>query len=65
MDKKQMLLEIEEGLNVVNKGILSNEEFPDDKLEELKEYHSYITKQKQISLKEQTMIIDEIGKLKK
>ncbi|MDK6863895.1 MULTISPECIES: DUF1128 family protein [Nosocomiicoccus] len=65
MDKVQMLKEIEEALNVVSKGILSDEEFPDDKIDELRDYHRYIKNQKQISPKEQTMIIDEIGKLKK
>lgn len=63
MDKATMLNEIEEKLNVVNKGMFKPEFFEDENVGEIEEIHSMVTGRSSISAIEQSAIIEELSKL--
>ncbi|MCG1010950.1 DUF1128 family protein [Salinicoccus sp. ID82-1] len=65
MQKAEMLKEIEEALNVVNKGLFNPDDFDDSKTEEIKDIHEMVTSRNQITAIEQSAIIEELSKLRK
>lgn len=64
MDKDKMLNEIEEKLNVVNKGMFKPEYFNDESIGEIEEIHSMVTGRPTITAIEQSAIIEELSKLR-
>ncbi|KKK34223.1 hypothetical protein WN59_08060 [Salinicoccus sediminis] len=64
MDKGTMLNDIEDKLNVVNKGMFKPEDFNDESLGEIEEIHSMVTGRTSISAIEQSAIIEELSKLR-
>lgn len=65
MDKAKMLNDIEEKLNVVNKGMFKPEFFDDESVGEIEEIHNMVTGRSTISAIEQSAIIEELSKLSK
>ena len=65
MDKEQMLKEIEDKLNVVNKGLFQPDDFDESSMEEIEEIHQMVISRPQITANEQSAIIQEISKLRK
>ncbi|CAM2810324.1 MULTISPECIES: DUF1128 family protein [Salinicoccus] len=65
MNKADMLKEIEESLNVVNKGLFNADDFDDGNTEEIREIHEMVTGRNQITAIEQSAIIEELSKLRK
>ena len=65
MDKEQMLKEIEDKLNVVNKGLFQPDDFDESNMEEIEEIHQMVISRPKITANEQSAIIQEISKLRK
>ncbi|GAB3059801.1 DUF1128 family protein [Salinicoccus sesuvii] len=65
MQKSEMLKELEEALNVVNKGVFNPEDFDDDNTEEIREIHKMVTSRREVTAIEQSAIIEELSKLRK
>ncbi|WP_428416326.1 DUF1128 family protein [Phocicoccus schoeneichii] len=64
MEMSQMLEEIEENLNVVNKGILKAKDFNEDNYDNIKEIHEFVSSRDNFSPQETTMILDELKNLR-
>jgi len=64
MEISQMLEEIEENLNVVNKGILKTKDFNEDNYDNIKEIHEFVSSRDNFSPQETTMILDELKNLR-
>ena len=65
MDKEQILNEIIQKLNVVNKGVFKAEDYSDEKISELNDIKELLDSRKQISASEQSAIIEELSKMRK
>mgnify|MGYP001940082010 FL=1 len=65
MNKEEILSDIVEHLNVVNKGIFKAEDYSDDKLTELNDIKKMLQSRKQISAAEQSAVIEELSKMRK
>lgn len=65
MEKEQILKEIVTHLKVVNKSIFKPEDYSDEKISELNDIKELLASRKQISLQEQSAIIDELSKMRK
>ncbi|WP_026858729.1 MULTISPECIES: DUF1128 family protein [Jeotgalicoccus] len=65
MDKEQILNEIIQKLNVVNKGVFKAEDYSDEKISELNDIKELLDSRKQISTSEQSAIIEELSKMRK
>lgn len=65
MDKEQILNEIIQKLNVVNKGVFKAEDYSDEKISELNDIKELLDSRKQISTGEQSAIIEELSKMRK
>ncbi|CAD2079528.1 DUF1128 family protein [Phocicoccus pinnipedialis] len=64
MDISKMLEDIEENLNVVNKGILKAKDFSEDNYVKIKEVHEFVSSRNKFSPQETTMILDELKNLR-
>lgn len=65
MNKEEILNDIVNQLNVVNKGIFKAEDYSDDKVTELNDIKSMLESRKQISAAEQSAVIEELSKMRK
>ncbi len=65
MDKEQILNEIIQKLNVVNKGVFNAEDYSDEKISELNDIKELLDSRRQISTSEQSAIIEELSKMRK
>ncbi|MFC3418549.1 DUF1128 family protein [Salinicoccus hispanicus] len=65
MHKAEMLKEIEDALNVVNKGLFNPEDFDDSNIDEIRDIHGMVTSRSQVTANEQSAIIEELSKLRK
>lgn len=65
MDKEQILNDIVEKLNVVNKGVFKSEDYSDEKISELNDIKAMLDSRRQISAGEQSAIIEELSKMRK
>lgn len=65
MDKEQILNEIIQKLNVVNKGVFKAEDYSDEKISELNDIKELLDSRSQISTSEQSAIIEELSKMRK
>lgn len=65
MQKAEMLKELEDALNVVNKGVFNPEDFDDSKTDQIGEIHEMVTSRSQVTAIEQSAIIEELSKLRK
>lgn len=65
MDKEQILNEIIQKLNVVNKGVFNAEDYSDEKISELNDIKELLDSRSQISTSEQSAIIEELSKMRK
>lgn len=65
MDKEQILNEIIQKLNVVNKSVFNAEDYSDEKISELNDIKEMLNSRRQISTSEQSAIIEELSKMRK
>lgn len=65
MDKEQILNEIIQKLNVVNKGVFKPEDYSDEKISELNDIKEMLNSRRQVSAGEQEAIIEELSKMRK
>ncbi|MGO1923982.1 MAG: DUF1128 family protein [Jeotgalicoccus sp.] len=65
MDKEQILNDIIQKLNVVNKSVFKAEDYSDEKISELNDIKEMLESRKQISTSEQSAIIEELSKMRK
>lgn len=65
MEKEQILNDIVEKLNVVNKGVFKSEDYNDEKISELNDIKEMLDSRRQISAGEQSAIIEELSKMRK
>ena len=65
MDKEQILNEIIQKLNVVNKGVFKSEDYSDEKISDLNDIKELLDSRQQISTSEQSAIIEELSKMRK
>ena len=65
MYKEQILNDIIQKLNVVNKSVFKAEDYSDEKISELNDIKEMLESRKQISTSEQSAIIEELSKMRK
>lgn len=65
MDKEQILNDIIQKLNVVNKSVFKAEDYSDEKISELHDIKVMLESRQQISTSEQSAIIEELSKMRK
>ena len=65
MSKETLLKDLEDKLNVVNRGIFKAEAYPDSALEEIRSIHQLVTIRQNLSPSEQTALIEELSRLRK
>lgn len=65
MSKETLLKDLEDKLNVVNRGIFKAEAYPDSALEEIRSIHQLVTMRKNLTPSEQTALIEELSRLRK
>ncbi|CAD2080905.1 hypothetical protein JEOAER750_02177 [Jeotgalicoccus aerolatus] len=65
MDKTQILEDIVQKLNVVNRGIFKPDDYSDEKVSELNDIKEMLESRGQISAAEQSAVIEELSKMRK
>ncbi len=65
MSKEQLLKDLENKLNVVNKGMFKAEAYPESAVDEIKEIHAMVARHDNLSPNEQTAVIEELSRLRK
>lgn len=65
MDKTQILEDIVQKLNVVNRGIFKPDDYSDEKVSELNDIKEMLESRGQISTAEQSAVIEELSKMRK
>ncbi|ACB61357.1 MULTISPECIES: DUF1128 family protein [Exiguobacterium] len=64
MTIEQMIVEILDKLNIINKGVIKAEQFDGTKNDDLKEIYDFVMMRESLTLAEVDAIVDELKSLK-
>ena len=64
MTIEQMIVEILDKLNIINKGVIKAEQFDGPKNDDLKEIYDFVMMRESLTLAEVDAIVDELKSLK-